>query len=133
MALFDFLKKDDGNFFQWFEDAANNALQAAQALKDLCYDFKDPAAVATRIHEFEHRGDEIGHRIYEQLNQTFVTPLDREDIIRLYSAIDDMTRSEEHTSELQSPVHLVCRLLLEKKKKKKHEINKKNKNLTLKP
>src|SRR5690348_17598894 len=29
-------------------------------------------------------------------------------------------RSEEHTSELQSPVHLVCRLLLEKKKKKKH-------------
>src|SRR5438876_2071537 len=30
-------------------------------------------------------------------------------------------RSEEHTSELQSPVHLVCRLLLEKKKKKKHK------------
>src|SRR5438876_7099864 len=29
-------------------------------------------------------------------------------------------RSEEHTSELQSPVHLVCRLLLEKKKKKRH-------------
>src|SRR4051794_32055413 len=29
-------------------------------------------------------------------------------------------RSEEHTSELQSPVHLVCRLLLEKKKKKKY-------------
>src|SRR5438876_1994637 len=32
-------------------------------------------------------------------------------------------RSEEHTSELQSPVHLVCRLLLEKKKKKKNEHN----------
>src|SRR5690348_18214337 len=31
-------------------------------------------------------------------------------------------RSEEHTSELQSPVHLVCRLLLEKKKKHKREI-----------
>src|SRR5690348_18201011 len=39
---------------------------------------------------------------------------------------DDETRSEEHTSELQSPVHLVCRLLLEKKKKKK----KKNKHIT---
>src|SRR5207244_12902189 len=34
------------------------------------------------------------------------------------------TRSEEHTSELQSPDHLVCRLLLEKKKKKKNEKNK---------
>src|SRR5947208_12591628 len=32
----------------------------------------------------------------------------------------DTERSEEHTSELQSPDHLVCRLLLEKKKKKKH-------------
>src|SRR5690348_18188764 len=31
------------------------------------------------------------------------------------------SRSEEHTSELQSPVHLVCRLLLEKKKKPKHQ------------
>src|SRR6266581_7797166 len=38
-------------------------------------------------------------------------------------------RSEEHTSELQSPVHLVCRLLLEKKKKNKiYKINKKKKN-----
>src|SRR5690348_13638207 len=35
-----------------------------------------------------------------------------------YSAVDPLARSEEHTSELQSPVHLVCRLLLEKKKKK---------------
>src|SRR2546426_6234499 len=34
-------------------------------------------------------------------------------------ALDDLLRSEEHTSELQSPCNLVCRLLLEKKKKKK--------------
>src|SRR6267154_5152688 len=40
-------------------------------------------------------------------------------------------RSEEHTSELQSPVHLVCRLLLEKKKKKKKE-NKKQKKKKIK-
>src|SRR5438876_5814593 len=33
---------------------------------------------------------------------------------------EELKRSEEHTSELQSPVHLVCRLLLEKKKKIKH-------------
>ena len=94
MALFDFLKKEDGNFFQWFEDAANNAHQAALALRDLCYNFKGPqdaAEAVSRLHDFEHRGDEIGHRIYEQLHKTFVTPLDREDIIQLYSAIDDVT------------------------------------------
>ena len=91
MALFDFLKKDDGNFFQWFEDAATNALQAANGLRDLCYDFQNAADTVHRLHELEHRGDEIGHRIYEQLNKSFLTPLDREDIISLYSAIDDVT------------------------------------------
>jgi predicted phosphate transport protein (TIGR00153 family) len=94
MALFDFLKKDDGNFFQWFEDAANNSHQAALALRDLCYNFasaSETAEAVARLHEFEHRGDEIGHRIFEQLHKTFVTPLDREDIIALYSALDDVT------------------------------------------
>ncbi len=91
MALFDFLKKDDGNFFQWFEDAAGNTLEAARELRELCYNYQDPQPAVNKLHEYEHRGDEIGHRIYEQLNKTFVTPLDREDIIRLYSAIDDMT------------------------------------------
>src|SRR5258708_23833995 len=35
---------------------------------------------------------------------------------RMVAALDEPSRSEEHTSELQSPDHLVCRLLLEKKK-----------------
>jgi predicted phosphate transport protein (TIGR00153 family) len=91
MALFNFLKKGDGDFYQWFEDAANNTLLAAKALRDLCYDYRNPQEAANRLHEFEHRGDEIGHRIYEQLNRSFITPLDREDIIHLYSALDDMT------------------------------------------
>src|SRR4051794_41751729 len=50
--------------------------------------------------------------------------------MRLYKKVQDLGpgssaylhRSEEHTSELQSPVHLVCRLLLEKKKKKQYKI-----------
>ena len=91
MPLFDFLKQDDGNFFQWFEDAADVTLQASLALRELCYDFKNPQEAATRLHDFEHQGDDIGHNIYNKLNNTFVTPLDREDIISLYSSIDDMT------------------------------------------
>src|SRR2546426_4120005 len=42
--------------------------------------------------------------------------------VRRISTAGIITRSEEHTSELQSPCNLVCRLLLEKKKKKKHEL-----------
>jgi predicted phosphate transport protein (TIGR00153 family) len=91
MALFNFLKKEDGDFFDWFEAAANNSLEAARALRELCYDFKDPQASANVLHDFEHRGDDIGHRIFEELNKSFVTPLDREDIIQLYSSIDNVT------------------------------------------
>src|SRR5207244_5343022 len=40
---------------------------------------------------------------------------------KIYHRVDWISRSEEHTSELQSPDHLVCRLLLEKKKKKKKQ------------
>ncbi len=91
MPLFDFLKQDDGNFFQWLEDASNITLQASLALRELCYDFRNPQEAAARLHDFEHQGDDIGHDIYNKLNNTFVTPMDREDIIRLYSSIDDMT------------------------------------------
>ena len=91
MGLFNFLKPSEGSFFQWLEDAAANTLQAALALQNLCENYTNPQEAAARLHEYEHRGDEIGHRIYEQLNKTFVTPLDREDIISLYSSIDDMT------------------------------------------
>jgi predicted phosphate transport protein (TIGR00153 family) len=91
MALFDFFKNDDQNYFQLFEDAANNMLEAARVFRELCYNYQDATHAAELIHEFEHTGDAIGHRMYGLLNRTFMTPLDREDIINLYSAIDDVT------------------------------------------
>src|SRR3989454_1521553 len=48
-----------------------------------------------------------------------VTPALEDDFLGACGA-DEADRSEEHTSELQSPCNLVCRLLLEKKKKRKH-------------
>src|SRR5947207_10468801 len=88
-----------------------------------------------RLRELEHECDDITHEIYNLINHTFVTPFEREDIYELASSLDDVVdlaeevsdkidlyqvkeRSEEHTSELQSHSDLVCRLLLEKKKKK---------------
>lgn len=91
MPLFDFLKSDDGNFFRWFEDAASNMLEASKVLRELCYNFQNPQEAVSRLHDLEHLGDEIGHEMYNKLNNTFVTPMDREDIIHLYSAIDDVT------------------------------------------
>src|SRR5689334_2061616 len=54
----------------------------------------------------------VGH------DQRFPQPLRPDEVNRLLGIADEAERSEEHTSELQSQFHLVCRLLLEKKKKK---------------
>ena len=104
MPLFDFLKRDGADFFQWFEDAANNTLQASLILRDLCYKYpeQNPQEVAQRLHEYEHYGDDIGHRIYDRLNKTFVTPMDREDIISLYSSLDDMTDFVHSAADMMS-------------------------------
>jgi len=90
MPLFDFLKSNNGNFFAWFEEAAGIMLKAAEGFRDLCYNYQNPQDVVSVLHDYEHQGDAVGHSIYNELNNTFVTPIDREDIISLYSALDDM-------------------------------------------
>lgn len=79
-------------FFDLFLDIANNVTDGARALCDLLdnYDYdRMPTAVA-RITEIEHRGDEMTHQILVKLNQTFITPFDREDIHLLASSLDDV-------------------------------------------
>jgi uncharacterized protein len=82
--------KSSNDFFTWFEDAAKNNVEAAQLLDQLCRDFRDPSQMVERIHELEHRGDEFSHQVYELLNKVFMPPLDREDIIAITRALDDV-------------------------------------------
>ncbi len=79
-----------GDFFTWFEEAATNNLAAARMLDELCRHFEQPQQMAERMHDLEHTGDDISHRIYQQLNRVFMPPLDREDIIELTRALDDV-------------------------------------------
>lgn len=83
-------KKSNGNFFDLFEQAAANNIAAARLLDRVCIDFSDAGATSKEIHELEHRGDEIAHGIYEALNKVFIPPLDREDIIDITKALDDV-------------------------------------------
>ena len=79
-------------FFELFADIANNVVEGARALSDLLHDYdyeQMPAGVA-KIAAIEHRGDEMTHRILIKLNQTFITPFDREDIHLLASSLDDV-------------------------------------------
>src|SRR5258705_9358710 len=70
-------------FFVRFSEHADNSLKAARALEDLFKDFTDVDRKVRDIHALEHHGDELTHGIIKTLNETFVTPLDREDIVRL--------------------------------------------------
>ncbi len=78
------------SFFDLFNDAARNMLDAARMLKDLLEDFRDAEQRAEAIKALEDKGDEITHDIIDRLNRTFVTPLDREDIFGLAKQLDDV-------------------------------------------
>lgn len=80
-----------GTFFVLFSQHAQNALEASQALEKLVSDFTRVEDKVRDIHAIEHYGDKLTHQIIQEVNATFVTPLDREDIVGLASKIDDIT------------------------------------------
>jgi predicted phosphate transport protein (TIGR00153 family) len=87
-------------FFVLFEQHAQNALEAADALEKLFTDFTEVDKKVRDIHAIEHHGDKLNHEIVRHLNATFVTPLDREDIVGLGTKVDDVTDVCYDVSEL---------------------------------
>jgi hypothetical protein len=73
-----------------FAAMSNNLIDAARALVDLFADYRDVDAKIEEIRRIEHLGDEMTHSIMRKLNQTFITPFDREDIHTLASSLDDV-------------------------------------------
>ncbi|TKB81625.1 MAG: DUF47 domain-containing protein [Nitrospira sp.] len=88
--MFRFLMPSEIEFFALFQKAAHNAIAGCLALKQMLEDYREPAQKARQIKDIEHVGDGITHDIVRKLNQTFITPLDREDIHDLASAVDDI-------------------------------------------
>lgn len=80
----------DVKFFQMFAEMAGNLGDGARLLRQTLNDFKDVEARVQELKVIEHRGDEMTHNILTKLNQTFITPFDREDIYRLASSLDDV-------------------------------------------
>lgn len=109
-------RKPKADFFGGFEEAARNNVEAAKLLDQLCGDFRDLDAMVKRLHELEHKGDEITHRMYDSLNSVFMPPLDREDIIAIGTGLDDVM---DHIYEVadamsiynvQAPTTVACSL-----------------------
>ena len=78
------------HFFDQLEQIAETVDEGAIALNGLLNDFSDVPAKRVRIKEIEHKADEQVHSVFEALNKTFITPIDREDIQILASRLDSV-------------------------------------------
>ncbi len=86
-------------FFDLFEEAAGNIERAAGLLEQMLGHYPEQAELARDILICEQEGDRITHDIIHRLNQTFVTPIDREDIYALASALDDIVDYTEEVAD----------------------------------
>ena len=87
-------------FFELFVASAHNIRVASEQLKDMVGDFRDLEMKARRLQEREHEGDQITHEIIRMLNTSFITPMDREDIYVLATALDDVMDAIEAAGDL---------------------------------
>src|SRR5580700_10236130 len=78
------------DFFESFDRAAAQAVMAARLLLKLTENFGDADPLARELNEVEHTCDDVAHRTIDQLNKSFITPLDREDIHVMILRIDDV-------------------------------------------
>jgi predicted phosphate transport protein (TIGR00153 family) len=89
-----------GEFFELFVESARNLRLGAEQLRDLVGDYTNIELKARQIQDREHDGDEVTHTIIRRLNTTFITPIDREDIYALASALDDVMDLIEETADI---------------------------------
>ena len=86
-------------FFDLFEEAGRNIVQAGEILEKMLDQWPDHGELARDIVICEQEGDRITHDIIQRLNQTFVTPIEREDILDLASALDDIVDFIEEVAD----------------------------------
>jgi predicted phosphate transport protein (TIGR00153 family) len=87
-------------FFDLFNRSAINLRETSEMLRDLVGNYEDVDLKVRRIQDREHEGDEITHAIIQRLNTSFVTPIDREDIYHLATALDDVVDAIEAVADL---------------------------------
>lgn len=87
--MFRLLPKED-KYFDLFNRLAAHISGSAKLLQQLFDDFERRAAYSEQIKKLEHDCDELTHDVVKRLNQTFITPFDREDIHALASSLDDV-------------------------------------------
>jgi predicted phosphate transport protein (TIGR00153 family) len=89
----------DATYFNLFEASATNLVRAADLLDQLMASWPERPQLAREILLCEQEGDRITAEIVNRLNQTFVTPIEREDILDLATALDDVVDFAEEVAD----------------------------------
>lgn len=95
--MFSLTPKED-KFYDYFIDIAKIAQRASNMLVEFLKDLDNSEENHKKIKEIEHEGDKKQHEILEQLNKTFITPFDREDIYLIAKDMDDVIDLIEATA-----------------------------------
>jgi predicted phosphate transport protein (TIGR00153 family) len=90
----------EDSYYDMFADSANNLVTGARLLVELISDGGNREGIAEKMRACEHAGDEFTHAIMRRLNESFITPFDREDIYRLASSLDDVMDFMEAAADL---------------------------------
>jgi len=96
-----FLPQDD-KFLPYFEESADNLRSAANLYAGLAKvsTHEEMEAAREEIKKLEHIGDKLTHTIFEELNKSFITPFDREDIYSLTKSMDDVLDLMDHVADI---------------------------------
>lgn len=90
----------DTRYFDLFEEATHNAVRASELLLEFVHGIPDQPQLAKQIGAIESDTDRIVHDVVQAVGATFVTPLEREDILELASALDDVVDLIDETADL---------------------------------
>lgn len=116
MGLKEWIIPQDKHFFNMLENESQNVLEGSKAFLDMIKNYENIKEKRQKIKDIELQGDDIVHEIFEELNKTFITPIDHKDISTLASAFDDVLDNIEGTAtrlvlyEIQKPEENMIKL-----------------------
>jgi uncharacterized protein Yka (UPF0111/DUF47 family) len=90
MRIRDLILPEDKIFYALFKTMAEKIVEASTTLNEITHELPGGTEKAHRVRQIEHHGDEITRQIYEQLNESLITPLEPEEIARLAPVLDDV-------------------------------------------
>jgi uncharacterized protein len=99
MGILSWFIPQEKHFFDMIEQQSKNVLEGVEALVNMLEHYNEIDKKREKIKEIENNGDRMVHDIFAELNKTFITPIDREDITKLTSSLDDILDNLEAVSE----------------------------------